>query len=393
MTSVSCAAVQPYNSYGSNGRGASIGTGVSVENKKEYLTLRDLAEELKRSSKGSVPQDYMVKEEERPSIKHDEFDELPVIDLALVDKDRGELARQLGEAAREWGFFQIVNHGLSVDDLDEIQAQGMKFFELPAEIKLKLGMQGYFGDNTKVKRSSLHWAEGWMLRYHPDNQVEEKIRVIFPEGNDKLRDALNKFCSATEALNELILELLAEHLGLGTKFFSRHLNSQRSVALRLNYYPACPQPLSVLGANGHTDGSSLTFLLQDKVGGLQTHRDGQWFGVRPIEGALVINVGDALHAWSNGLFKSVLHRVVVNAEVDRLSFAAFMNVDNSLALSAPDELVDEDHPRLYKPFTFADYVQQVLRARAEEKDNSNTMMDGNRLLAGLRYDSQSKGED
>ncbi|KAL2653326.1 hypothetical protein R1flu_021454 [Riccia fluitans] len=388
MTSISCSAAP----HTSNGNGSNIGVAHSLEERKQYSTLRELAEELKRGERDAVPESYEVKEGEKPSVKHDEFadSELPLIDLALVTKDRGELARQLGEAAREWGFFQIVNHGLLLDDLQEIQAQGFKFFELPAEVKLKLQNRGYIADSAKVKMSSLHWAESWMLRYLADNDhsFEEQIRVIFPEGNNELRDALNKFCAASEAVNELILELLAEHLGLETKFFSQHLNSRRSLSLRLNYYPVCPQPLNVLGANGHTDGSSLTVLLQDKVGGLQIHRDGEWFGVRPIEGALVVNIGDALHAWTNGHFKSVLHRVVLNKEVDRLSLAAFVNVDNSLALSAPDQLVDENHPRLYKPFTFADYIQQVLRARAEEKDDSRTMMDGNRILAGLRYDME-----
>lgn len=37
-----------------------------------------------------------------------------------------------------------------------------------------------------------------------------------------------------------------------------------------------------------------TVLQQDEVGGLQIKRDGVWLGVRPIEGAVVINVGDLL---------------------------------------------------------------------------------------------------
>ncbi|BBM98205.1 protein MpDOXC2 [Marchantia polymorpha subsp. ruderalis] len=349
-------------------------------------TLRELAEELRRAGEQEVPRSYEVGEEERPTVRHDEFADLPVIDLALVHSDRRELSRQLGEAAREWGFFQIVNHGLSLAALHDIETQGFKFFELPSESKLKLEQHGYFKDNTAVKMSSLHWAESWMLSYSPQSNIDEKINLLFPDGNPALRNAINRFCEASERINEMILELLAEHLGLATDFFSQHLNAKRSLGLRMNYYPACPQPSHVLGANVHTDGSSLTVLQQDKVGGLQIHRDGRWFGVKPIHGALVVNVGDALHAWTNGHFKSVLHRVVLNKEVHRLSLAAFLNVDNSLALSAPDELVDEAHPRLYRPFTFGDYIQQVLRARAEEKSSSKSMMDGNRILAGLRFD-------
>lgn len=65
--------------------------------------------------------------------------------------------------------------------------------------------------------------------------------------------------------------------------------------LRLNYYPTCPMPDHVLGVKPHADGSSITFLLQDKeVGGLQILKDNHWFKVPIIPDALVINVGDQI---------------------------------------------------------------------------------------------------
>ncbi|KAG6543974.1 hypothetical protein Mapa_014598 [Marchantia paleacea] len=360
---------------------------IQSEVKKESgaKTLHDLSKELKQCKldAGAI-RDFEVKVEDRPTVSYDEWADLPVIDLSKLETDRAGVCKDLGEAAKEWGFFQIVNHGMSVETLKEIEAQGFKFFELPAEDKLKLGRGGgYSGNNTESKGSALHWAESWMVSYAPRSDIEEKLAYIFPKGDPGIRDALYNFSTASEIINKQILELLAEYLGLETRFFSQYLNERRSLALRWNYYPACPKPFDVLGANGHTDGSSLTVLQQDTVGGLQIHRNGQWFGVKPIEGALVVNVGDALYAWTNGHLKSVLHRVVVNRDVRRLSLAAFCNVDNSLFIKAPKELVDEEHPRLYQPFTFGDYIQQILRARMGSSDPAK-VMNGLHVLEALR---------
>lgn len=59
----------------------------------------------------------------------------------------------------------------------------------------------------------------------------------------------------------------------------------------------------------------------------------------------------------------MLHRAVVNESAHRLSVAAFLNVDAELPISAPEELVDDSHPRLYRPFTAVDYAMHVMKTR------------------------------
>lgn len=62
---------------------------------------------------------------------------------------------------------------------------------------------------------------------------------------------------------------------------------------RFNFYPICPRPDLILGLKPHADGSTITFLLQDKqVEGLQVFKDGQWVGVPIIPEAVFINLGD-----------------------------------------------------------------------------------------------------
>ncbi|CAM6130042.1 unnamed protein product [Calypogeia fissa] len=107
-----------------------------------------------------VMEKLAVCEEERPKVKHDEWTEMGeilVIGLCLAETDRVGTVKQLYNAAAEWGFFQLVNHGITVDELGAVQSEGFKFFNLPAEIKQNLGGTGpegrsYILATTRMRR-------------------------------------------------------------------------------------------------------------------------------------------------------------------------------------------------------------------------------------------------
>ncbi|KAK8956041.1 Gibberellin 3-beta-dioxygenase 1 [Platanthera guangdongensis] len=99
-------------------------------------------------------------------------------------------------------------------------------------------------------------------------------------------------------------------------------------ALQLNSYPPCPEPEKAMGMAPHTDSGLLTVLHQNGgTRGLQILRGengsgpARWVAVPPLAGALVIHVGDLLQILSNGQFRSVRHRAVVNAAEHRISVA------------------------------------------------------------------------
>jgi len=89
--------------------------------------------------------------------------------------------------------------------------------------------------------------------------------------------------------------------------------------LSLRHYPPVDEEsirsgkLDRLGA--HTDFDSFTLLWQDEVGGLEVKdKSGTWIGVQPVEGALVMNIGDVLQRWSNGMPPSYLKSEGTNDE-------------------------------------------------------------------------------
>lgn len=108
-----------------------------------------------------------------------------------------------------------------------------------------------------------------------------------------------------EKLGDKLLDLFALSLGLKRDTFRKHFDGKRTLYLRWNYYPPCPDPSAALGIKGHTDPFVFTVLQQDEVGGLQIRKDGAWMGVRPVKDAVVINVGDLLQV-SVSYFNSIL---------------------------------------------------------------------------------------
>lgn len=140
-------------------------------------SLLETLESLRRTGNHELPIELTVNAPLGSTIRHDEWiQELPVIDLSLLQTDRAGILRQMHKAASEWGLFQIVNHGIPLEVLRNAQAQGLNFFDLPLEDKKKAAGH-YVGDNTKTNNSSLYWAESLAFRIDMRNDV-------WPGGND-----------------------------------------------------------------------------------------------------------------------------------------------------------------------------------------------------------------
>ncbi|URE02542.1 2OG-Fe(II) oxygenase superfamily [Musa troglodytarum] len=130
--------------------------------------------------------------------------------------------------------------------------------------------------------------------------------------------------------------------------------------LRVNYYPRCPQPELTLGLSPHSDPGGLTVLLADDcVEGLQVRRGDDWVTVQPVAGAFIVNIGDQIQILSNARYKSVEHRVTVNAAQERLSLAFFYNPRSDWPIAPVGELVTPQRPPLYQATTFDEYRMHV----------------------------------
>ena len=108
------------------------------------------------------------------------------------------------------------------------------------------------------------------------------------------RNNLELYISESQKLAKKILDLMGRAIKLDPKEMEELFDNGRQ-AVRLNYYPPCPQSDMVMGLSPHSDPTGITMLLQvNEVDGLQIRKDGLWFPVNVLPDAIVVNVGDIL---------------------------------------------------------------------------------------------------
>ncbi|KAH6559576.1 hypothetical protein KP509_1Z003300 [Ceratopteris richardii] len=156
-------------------------------------------------------------------------------------------------------------------------------------------------------------------------------------------------------LAQRLLSLISESLGLKPSYIQNAIGEPYQ-NISLNYYPPCPEPELTLGLQSHSDLGAITLLLQDDVGGLQVCVDDTWVAVQPLHGALVVNLADQVQILSNGRYKSIEHRAVVNRNRSRISIATFYDPGREVTISPAPELLSANNPATYNSVLFGDHV-------------------------------------
>nr|GLL46205.1 1-aminocyclopropane-1-carboxylate oxidase homolog 1-like [Ipomoea trifida] len=217
---------------------------------------------------------------------------IPIIDLQGIHEN---VVEAVGEASATWGFFQVVNHGIPGNVLEEIMSGVRGFFEQDTEVK----KEWYSRDQSK----RVTYNTNFDLYTSPAANWRDTLFCIMahnPLHPQQLppvcSDILMKYSKEMEKLGGVLFELLSEALGLHPNYL-KDIECNKGVAVLGHYYPPCPEPDLTLGTSKHADNDFLTILLQDHhIGGLQVLHQNQWVDVPPSPGALVVNIGDLLQA-------------------------------------------------------------------------------------------------
>nr|XP_043615480.1 gibberellin 20-oxidase-like protein isoform X2 [Erigeron canadensis] len=193
------------------------------------------------------------------------------------------------------------------------------------------------------------------------NDTENPMKKrIFPSTANL--EVLREYGDKMRTLSKKIMEILLMCLGENFEREFEHEFSNCEGYLRINNYSLPEKGVmgkDVEGLGMHTDMSCLTIVYQDEVGGLQVRsKDGKWLDINPCEETLVVNIGDLLHAWSNGMLRSSEHRVILKEckNRNRFSLAFFWCFEDDKVISAPNEVVGNDF-RAYEPFLCSDYLK------------------------------------
>ncbi|GMI73590.1 ARABIDOPSIS THALIANA GIBBERELLIN 20-OXIDASE 1, gibberellin 20 oxidase 1, GA REQUIRING 5 [Hibiscus trionum] len=322
-------------------------------------------------SESNIPSQFIWPDDEKPCLDAPEL-VIPTIDVGalLCGGDPlavSKAAEAVNEACKKHGFFLVVNHGVDSGLTDRAHQYMDVFFGLQLSEKQKALRKvgesyGYASSFVGRFSSKLPWKETLSFRFCPDTRNIVEHYMVNRMGED-FRDfgrIYQEYCEAMNKLSLQLMELLGISLGLDQAYFKNFFQENDSI-LRLNHYPPCQKPNSTLGTGPHSDPTSLTILHQDQVGGLQVFTDEKWHSIAPIPGAFVVNIGDTFMALSNGIYKSCLHRAVVNNRSVRRSLAFFLCPEMDKPVTPAAGLVQAANPRRYPDFTWANLLEFTQR--------------------------------
>ncbi|TKK38091.1 isopenicillin N synthase family dioxygenase [Pantoea agglomerans] len=270
--------------------------------------------------------------------------ELPVIDFALLSgnqQQQQQVLEKLSQAARDVGFFYLINHGIDRELLDEVQHVARKFFALPQADKSAVAMansphfRGYNLAGVEITRSQPDYreqfdigAEREALPVTADSPTWQRMQGPnqWPEALPELQTVVTRWQQQMTAVALELLRAFTGALNLPRNAFDNLYGDYPNEHIKLIRYPGRTEGESRQGVGAHKDSGFLTMLLQDDQPGLQVEvTPDNWIDASPLPGAFVVNIGELLELATNGYLRATVHRVVSPPQSsERLSIAFFL---------------------------------------------------------------------
>lgn len=296
---------------------------------------------------------------------------VPVIDIRPLMEgsttgDVQGVVDSLVRACREWGFFQVVNHGISPSLQETVWRQMQEFFALPlldkeVILRTRENPWGYYNNElTKNQRDRKevfdYTREGRDSIYAAENR--------WPPGLPRFQATMLAWLEACTDVSLKLLQAFCIGLNQPADYLAAKFAPEHTGFVRLNYYPVKDPlaekmleqlPAADLGVHHHTDAGALTLLLQDDVGGLQVYTRDFWHDIPPVEGAMVVNTGDMMQVWSNDIYQAAIHRVLAMKSQDRFSIPFFFNPAAKTTVEPLPSTVTDGRPSRYRPVDWAEF--------------------------------------
>lgn len=287
-----------------------------------------------------------------------------------------KFVNEIGKAYEEIGFVALKGHFLDEKLVDELYEEVKHFFELPVETKKKYeipgigGQRGYvgFGKETAKGFKKGDLKEFWHFGQYLENG--SKYAEVYPENvevqeNPKFNTVGKEAFKMLEKTGIYVLRALALHLGLDEFYFDQYVGEGNSILRPIHYPPITSEPDNAVRAAAHGDINLITLLMGAQGKGLQVmNHDGEWIDAIAEPDELMINVGDMLSRLTNNKLKSTIHQVVNPPRemwgTSRYSIPFFMHPVGEMSLSALENCVDEDNPKLYEDTTAGEFLHERL---------------------------------
>lgn len=308
---------------------------------------------------------------------------VPVLDLGKFTtgstQEQLSFANSLGEAYRDIGFVVIKNHEFKEELRLKLYNSIKDFFELPDDIKQKYdgtsssGQRGYTGKGKEhaAGRKVGDLKEFYHIGKHiPEIDSPHYQKNIFPSEIKSFEADTLETYHTLESIGKKMLSAIALHLGLPLNHFDSMVNRGISILRPIHYFPitdAKSLENDAVRAAEHGDINLITLLMGASSEGLQVkNRDGLWIDINTQPGEIVVNVGDMLDRYTNGVLKSTIHRVInpPNANLDkpRYSIPFFMHANPDASLASLESCITEENPKKFKDATAEEFLMERLKS-------------------------------
>ena len=295
---------------------------------------------------------------------------IPVIDIGPLrdGSDPIGVAKALHRASQDVGFIYVSNHGIPDHLITSAREAAFSFFRQPLESKVEVAVSGKHrgflaqGGAKMQTDAKADLKESFIFGFEDENGVTLEDHPLrganrWPRAMPVLRNRAMAYFDAAHEVAHHMMRGFALGLDREEDFFLKNTGAPMSRASFV-YYPSQDASMGPdqFGVAPHTDFGVLTVLCQDDVGGLQVQdAKGDWVAALPIEGTLVVNVGDLLARWTNDAYRSTPHRVVNSSGVERLSLVLAYDPSPNTLID-PRQLFGDDVRTAYKRITCGDYL-------------------------------------
>lgn len=298
--------------------------------------------------------------------------QIPLIDFSnYADNPQvlQDLGQQMHRALTEGVFMAIRGSGIDQRLIDQVFATSQAFFSAPLEHKRQFGYSNATENFGYQGVSEEHLKPGTPADLKETFTMRNPLRLNDQQArwpSLEFRDLMLTFYQECLACAFRIQRAFTQVFELEGDYFERRHNGQ-NISLRLLHYPSSGIEASSpeqMGAGEHTDYGTITLLFQDDVGGLEVQdRNGVWQAVEFQPDCIVINTGDLMQRWSNGLYPSTLHRVQPKlGHKDRYSVVLFLDPDSDVAVEPFPSSISAELPAQYPPVFAGEYIIGRLEA-------------------------------
>ncbi|KAJ3204258.1 hypothetical protein HK099_001222, partial [Clydaea vesicula] len=287
--------------------------------------------------------------------------ELPIISLRAFLSTSANLTQKLqtanliSEACQKYGAFYVKDHNIPLSNQNDAINVSKKFFSLDEKIKKEIPIKkggftrgyvpigGESGSELFELKEAFSYGYNWDKNKSPTNILQgENIWPYYQDQNNLcFQQVLETFFDEMIKCSLSLTKAFSLSLGFEEDYLKNFCVEGDTISLMrvFHYFPVQKGLVSenrlngTIGSSPHTvfedinlfsDWGFLTLILQqeDQIG-LQIYHENKWKDIKPIKNCLFVNCGDYVSLFTNGKYKSPLHRVISPLKDERISFVLF----------------------------------------------------------------------